>query len=43
MSLKLRRLPLSHQQAFAAAVQHDFHAALQDVSLTTANGTILKN
>ena len=30
-SLKLRRLPLRHQQAFAATVRDTFHAELQDV------------
>jgi len=42
LSLKLRRLPLRHQQAFAAAVQHDFHAELQDVAITGADGAVLK-
>jgi uncharacterized protein len=42
-SLKLRRLPLSHQQAVAAAVRDDFHAALQDVSVIASDGAVLKS
>lgn len=42
MSLKLRRLPLSHQQAIATAVRENFHAALQDVSIRAADGAVLK-
>jgi len=42
VSLKLPRLPLRHQQAVAAAVRDDFHAALQDVSITVADGAVLK-
>jgi hypothetical protein len=42
VSLKLRRLPLRHQQAFADAVRHDFHAELQDVAITAADGVVLK-
>ena len=42
LSLKLRRLPLRHQQAFAAAVRHDFHAELQDVEITASDGVVLK-
>jgi uncharacterized protein len=42
MSLKLRRLPLRHQQAFAETVRHDFHAELQDVAITAADGAVLK-
>ena len=41
-SLKLRRLPLRHQQAFAAIVRRDFHADLQSVSLSAADGAVLK-
>jgi alpha-beta hydrolase superfamily lysophospholipase len=41
-SLKLKRLPLRHQQVIAAAVRDDFHAQLQDVSLTAADGAVLK-
>jgi hypothetical protein len=41
-SLKLRRLPLRHQQAIAAAVRTDFHAGLQDVTITAADGAALK-
>ncbi len=42
LGLKLRRLPLRHQQAMAAAVRSDFHAELQDVSITAADGVVLK-
>ncbi|HVG91534.1 MAG TPA: alpha/beta fold hydrolase [Alphaproteobacteria bacterium] len=42
MSLKLRRLPLRHQQAIAAAVRDDFQAALQDVSIRASDGVVLK-
>lgn len=42
VSLKLRRLPLRHQQAVAAAVRDDFHAALQDVSISASDGAVLK-
>lgn len=42
VSLKLRRLPLRHQQAFAAAVGKDFHAELQDVSISASDGAVLK-
>jgi len=42
VSLKLRRLPLRHQQAIAAAVRDDFHAALQDVSISASDGAVLK-
>lgn len=41
-SLKLRRLPLRHKQAIAAAVRNDFHAELQDVTITAADGAALK-
>ncbi|HEY2233594.1 MAG TPA: alpha/beta fold hydrolase [Candidatus Angelobacter sp.] len=41
-SLKLHRLPLRHQQAIAAAVRTDFHAELQDVAITAADGALLK-
>src|SRR5262249_13425427 len=41
-SLKLRRLPLRHQQAFAATVGEKFHAELQDVSIAAADGAVLK-
>ncbi len=41
-SLKLPRLPLRHQQAIAAAVRIDFHAELQDVTITAADGVLLK-
>lgn len=42
VSLKLRRLPLRHQQAVAAAVQDNFHAALQHVSISASDGAVLK-
>lgn len=42
VSLKLPRLPLRHQQAIAAAVRTDFHAELQDVTITAADGAALK-
>lgn len=42
LSLKLHRLPLRHQQAIAAAVRTDFHAELQDVTITAADGAALK-
>jgi dipeptidyl aminopeptidase/acylaminoacyl peptidase len=41
-SLKLRRLPLRHQRAFAAMVRDHFHAELQSVSLSAADGAVLK-
>src|SRR3954447_8914605 len=41
-SLKLRRLPLRHKQAIAAAVRTDFHAELQNVMITAADGAALK-
>jgi uncharacterized protein len=42
ISLKLPRRPLRHQQAVIAAVRDDFHAALQDVSISAADGAVLK-
>jgi uncharacterized protein len=42
VSLKLRRLPLRHSQAFAATVRAGFNAALEDVSITAADGATLK-
>jgi uncharacterized protein len=42
LSLKLRRLPLRHQQAAAVAVREDFHAALQDVTISASDGAVLK-
>ena len=42
VSLKLRRLPLRHQQAVAAVVRGDFHAELQDVSISASDGAVLK-
>jgi uncharacterized protein len=42
ISLKLHRLPLRHQQAIAAAVQTEFQAELQDVTITAADGVALK-
>ena len=41
-SLKLHRLPLRHKQAIAAAVRADFHVELQDVTITAADGAVLK-
>src|SRR5215467_9257866 len=41
-SLKLRRLPLRHQQSFAATVAAKFHASLQNVSIAAADGAVLK-
>jgi dipeptidyl aminopeptidase/acylaminoacyl peptidase len=41
-SLKLRRLPLRHQQAIAATVGGNFHAELLDVSIAAADGAVLK-
>jgi len=41
-SLKLRRLPLRHKHAIAAAVQNQFQAELQDVSIQAADGAVLK-
>ena len=41
-SLKRRRLPLRHQQTFAATVRSWFNAALEDVSITAADGVMLK-
>lgn len=41
-SLKLKRLPLRHQQVIAATVRDHFHAELQNVSLTAADGVVLK-
>jgi dipeptidyl aminopeptidase/acylaminoacyl peptidase len=42
ISLKLRRLPLRHQQIFAATVHHNFHAGLHDASIIAADGAVLK-
>jgi dipeptidyl aminopeptidase/acylaminoacyl peptidase len=42
VSLKLRRLPLRHQKAIAAAVRADFGADLQDVSIAAVDGAVLK-
>ena len=41
-SLKLRRLPLRHQQIFAALVHHKFGAELQDANITATDGAVLK-
>lgn len=41
-SLHLRRLPLRHRQQFAAIVHEKYQAELQDVSITTADSTMLK-
>lgn len=42
LSLKLQRLPLRHRQEIAAAVRTDFHAELQDVTITATDGAALK-
>jgi uncharacterized protein len=42
VSLKLPRLPLRHQQAVAAAMRADFQAELQNVSITAADGAVLR-
>lgn len=41
-SLRLRRLPLRHQQAFAAMVTERFHTELQEVSIRAADDAVLK-
>ena len=41
-SLKLHRLPLRHRQEIAATVRKNFHAELQDVSMTAVDGAVLK-
>ena len=41
-SLKLHRLPLRHQKAVAAAARDNFHAVLQDVSISASDGVVLK-
>jgi uncharacterized protein len=41
-SLHLRRLPLRHQQQFAAFVANQYHAELQDVSIAASDSTVLK-
>lgn len=41
-SLHLRRLPLRHRRQFAALVHEKYQAELQDVSITTADSTLLK-
>ncbi len=41
-SLHLRRLPLRHQQEFAAIVRDRYQAELQDVSVTAADSVVLK-
>src|SRR5215471_2607698 len=41
-SLKLRRLPLRHQQAFAATVARKFITKLESVSIVAADGALLK-
>lgn len=42
VSLKLPRRPLSHRELVATTVQNTFHAQLQDVSITAADGAILR-
>jgi dipeptidyl aminopeptidase/acylaminoacyl peptidase len=41
-SLHLRRLPLRHQQQFAAYVKDKYQAELQEVSITASDATVLK-
>jgi len=41
-SLHLRRLPLRHQQQFAAYVKDKYQAGLQEVSITASDATVLK-
>jgi dipeptidyl aminopeptidase/acylaminoacyl peptidase len=41
-SLKLHRLPLRHRQEIAATLRENFHAELQDVSMTASDGAVLK-
>lgn len=42
VSLKLPRHPLRHQQAIAAVVHDDFQTELQNISITAADGAVLK-
>jgi uncharacterized protein len=42
VSLKLPRHPLRYQQVIAAAAHNDFQAELQNVSITAADGAVLK-
>jgi dipeptidyl aminopeptidase/acylaminoacyl peptidase len=42
LSLKLPHRRLRHQQEAAAAVHDQFHAKLEDVSITAADGVVLK-
>ena len=41
-SLRLHHRPLSHQQEAEALVRQEFHAKLQEVSITAADGVVLK-
>src|SRR5579871_1927300 len=41
-SLKLQKRPLRHQQEFATLVQKNFQAELQNVSITAADGAVLR-
>ena len=41
-SLHLRRLPLRHQQEFAAQAKEKYHAELEDVSVQAEDGVLLK-
>ena len=41
-SLHLRRLPLRHQEEFAAIVRDRYQAELQEVSITAADSIVLK-
>ena len=42
VSLKVHRLPLRHAQVVAATVRHDFRAKLENVSVTAADGAVLR-
>src|ERR1051326_1020287 len=42
VSLKLPHRPLQHQQEVAAAARNQFHAELQNVSITAADGIVLR-
>ena len=42
ISLKLPRRPLRQQQAFAAVVRDNFHAELQNVSISASDGAVLR-
>ena len=42
VSLKLPRRPLHHRQQVATVAENNFHAQLQDVSITAADGALLR-